>query len=1021
MLPYNQIASALQNEDSFKEIWQKPHLQEALFLASPNLYNKLLQYLQNEKQFEGKEKEKLINSLMRYLLRMSYRPTPFALFAGVSAFNSSNFDKEFPQQIILSTINKYRKNLQLDMQVLGALVEQLVKSKKIRRTLKFLPNNSLYRLGNQYRYIAYRYIKEHRKYHIAAVAYNELITLILQYSKSGARIGELTLALSNDEAEQNKYEQYIQQLIDAQVLLSELELSVTGEPIANKIEKQLKEIPTTSEYASLLGNIQQQINEINKSAIGIDVASYQKIASKLKKAEIPFESSKLFQMVLQKPVEQANISSKYSENIGNAIDLLQRLNPNRPHATLQKFCEAYYERYGEQEMPLAEVLDTETGIGFPTGQIKGAIAPLVDDIPIQSIENSQSIEWTAVDTFLLKEYEKALKSNAYEIELNEKELLKLEKPQGNLPSTFSAMASVVYLENGKEYISINSVGGAGASQLLARFCHADEKIEQLCNTISMQEQISMESIIRAEIVHITESRLGNILQRPVLSEYEIPYLGKSTLSLDKQIPLSDLMLSVRNNKVFLRSKKFNKQIMPALSSAHNFSMNSLPVYHFLCSIQYQNRQASMGFHWGVLSDKWKFLPRMLYKETVLSPATWQLSKADYLVIINSNSNNLIENISKWRKEFNMPQYISIADGDNELCIDLENEMCLRVLQEQLKKRATITLKEEFINLEKSFVKSADSFFTHQLIFSFFNDEKANETVEDFENPKQKLKRNFIPGDEWVYYKFYCGINISETLITQAIYPLCKQLQEQNIIDQWFFIRYADPKHHIRLRMKLINGKNLSDISSKVKFYLNPLLSGNIVSKIQIDTYQREIERYFPDTMEFAEKLFYYDSVLISSLLNKNPSPSDFWKLAIFNIHTLLNDFDFSVNEKFSLMTALKEGFYAEHKLGGRSNKHARKIINEKYRKLKDEIESVLGRKDELIIKTERLFSNRSTQNKVVVEQIKTTLDSMQLRQFLSSIIHMTLNRLFSSKQRLNETIVYDFLRRIYTSELKNSE
>jgi len=61
------------------------------------------------------------------------------------------------------------------------------------------------------------------------------------------------------------------------------------------------------------------------------------------------------------------------------------------------------------------------------------------------------------------------------------------------------------------------------------------------------------------------------------------------------------------------------------------------------------------------------------------------------------------------------------------------------------------------------------------------------------------QRTFIPGDAWVYYKIYTGAKTSDILLTEIIKPVAEKLIEQELIDQWFFIRYADPKHHIRVR------------------------------------------------------------------------------------------------------------------------------------------------------------------------------------------------------------------------------
>ena len=62
-----------------------------------------------------------------------------------------------------------------------------------------------------------------------------------------------------------------------------------------------------------------------------------------------------------------------------------------------------------------------------------------------------------------------------------------------------------------------------------------------------------------------------------------------------------------------------------------------------------------------------------------------------------------------------------------------------------------------------------------------------------------MKRSFILGDEWLYYKLYCGKRTAELILVDCIKSLTESLLADGLVDQWFFIRYADPNPHIRIR------------------------------------------------------------------------------------------------------------------------------------------------------------------------------------------------------------------------------
>ena len=105
----------------------------------------------------------------------------------------------------------------------------------------------------------------------------------------------------------------------------------------------------------------------------------------------------------------------------------------------------------------------------------------------------------------------------------------------------------------------------------------------------------MKECVVAEIAHVPEVRTGNILSRPHLREYEISYLTNTTLDDDHVIPVNDLMVSVSNNRVVLRSKRLKKEIVPRLTTAHNFSKGT-PVYRFLCELQNQGCISALSFN-----------------------------------------------------------------------------------------------------------------------------------------------------------------------------------------------------------------------------------------------------------------------------------------------------------------------------------------------------------------------------------------------------------------------------------------
>ena len=154
---------------------------------------------------------------------MASRSTPFGLFAGITLgqiADTNNFN--IPQ------LNKYRRHTRLDMNYLCALASDLSKLPQINNSLKYFPNTSIYSTGNSLRYVEYTYTNSKRSHHIVSVNNTEYLKTVLSASKKGAYANKLAKLLVDDEISIEEAEGFITELIDSQVLISELEPSVTG-------------------------------------------------------------------------------------------------------------------------------------------------------------------------------------------------------------------------------------------------------------------------------------------------------------------------------------------------------------------------------------------------------------------------------------------------------------------------------------------------------------------------------------------------------------------------------------------------------------------------------------------------------------------------------------------------------------------------------------------------------------------------------------------------------------------------
>jgi len=286
-----------------------------------------------------------------------------------------------------------------------------------------------------------------------------------------------------------------------------------------------------------------------------------------------------------------------------------------------------------------------------------------------------------------------------------------------------------------------------------------------------------------------------------------------------------------------------------------------------------------------------------------------------------------------------------------------------------------------------------------------------------------LKRDFFIGDRWLYYKIYCGYKTSDKILVEVVKLVSDEMLEKEIIEKWFFIRYGDPENHLRVRFLLSKPDYIYTLIKLMNENLQRFISSGLVWNVMIDTYKREIERYGINTIHLSESLFFNDSVLslnILSMIEGDSGEIIRWGIGLRSIDEFINDFNYSLEEKFKLLSYMRDSFVKEFNV----EHNLRKQLSDKYRKNKLFIENILNGENENNNELSLLFDlikNRSFMNKPIIDGILNIKNDNKLEKPLNelmwSYLHMLNNRLFKSKQRIHELVVYDFLYQHYRSKL----
>ena len=1014
-----------------RRLVERPEIREALFVASPSLDEAISAWLSDSSSPRANDVPEI---LVRYLARMAARPTPFGLFAGCSLGSIGPRTR-----FALAPRAEYRRYTRLDTHYLAALAEALDSDAALRSALRFRPSSGLYAAAGKLRYAESHADPRTRalSYELVAVDRTPYLDATLARASTGASAGELADALCVDDPEitREDADAFVASLVESQILVSDAAPTITGVP---PIDGMIDALGAAGELgaraARALVEAREAVRALDEAPLGHARARYDAIAKALEGLPAKPEIARLFQVDLHKPAPGATLGAAAVGAIEEAIALVSRLAPPASDDTMRRFRDAFAERYGERELvPLVEALDDEAGLGFASS-VAGSSepSPLFEGLVLPPDPTPPSVPFGPREERLLRGIVETARAGRHEWALDTADLEALaSKEPARLPDAFAFLGmlagqSAAALERGELRLLVQRLSGPSGALLLGRFCQGDPALTRAVEAHLRAEEALRPDAIFAEIVHLAEGRLGNILARPCLREYEIAYLGRSGAPLERQIAIADLHLTLDGGRFVLFSKKLGREVIPRLTSAHNFAAAPLGIYRFLCALQSSREGRELGWSWGPLAGA-PFLPRVVRGRIVLSLARWNLAKDELAPLANGTSVERFRAAQELRASRALPRWVSLSDGDNALPVDLDNVICVASLAALVGRRDAAALVEMFPSPDELVAEGPEGRFVHELIVPFVRRARPSPTPSLATRlpSATTLPRAFPPGSEWLYAKLYAGTAAADEVLEEIVAPLVAS--EKKSSKGWFFIRYGDPHWHVRLRLRGDPKRLAAKAIPALNELAAPLLRDGRVSKLQLDTYERESERYGgPDGIELAEALFEADStavLAIVGLLDADDGADARWRLALRGMHLLLVDLGLDLTQRTEVLRRVRASFGAEHHVDVGFEKQ----LGAKYRVERPALEELIATlpgTDHPLSPGFELLDERSEIIAPIARELASREANGRLRVSLvdlaPSFLHMHANRLLRSEQRSQELVLYDFLSRLYDAEAARS-
>jgi len=969
-------------------ILKRQDFRNALWLASPEFYRVLEK--QNFDWDKLGKKERF--SLFKYYNRMSFRATPFGAFSAFSILNWDNCAQarlvEAGRSVLhllpsrkwqMYSVNRF-KNEQADFYI-GANPTMI----RIGNILSFV-RSSLDETGKM-------------RFLLNSIAAEKLNMLLVEMAGKGPVLqSEITNSISNmTGCNANDAADYLKFLLDEQFFLTEFDGQLIEGSNSNIFNidndwASFKNIPLADDL-----NLAKDSERL----------LYTEPVSKEE-----FQGS-IFYGGLERPVQEGGLGTDLQPELVAVIELLSKIVIPYPTPALKNFSVAFKNKFESKKVGLLHALDPDCGISYDNLFDSSVPSGLLKDVSFPGkVPGNKSIDWTEVHRLFLRIWQRNSSRQPFSpLIIDDRDIARLDgvtmnvKLPPSLSILFSRSANKLILENN---------GGASATALIGRFNVFSPEVEALCLEIARAESEANPEVIFAEVHQLSDFHVDNINRRKPVYDHVIHINAYPGDTGQRPIRLDDLQLFLRGDELVLESISLRKRVIPRLPTAYNFHHNELAVFRMLCDLQYQGLQANLTFDLEKLFPGLEFYPRVEYRNTIISQARWRLNSKEISALVSGQTS--IGKLHILRQERGIPPLVSYGLSDQQLIFDLSSDADALFFLDCLKEQKTAVVRE-YLEPDRSVTSGKNKLAGQFIALLKRNDEVYNGSVGESSMKRKGVPRTFLPGSSWMYFKIYCSEDSADKLLSLLIIKFIKNNRRR--IKSWFFIRYYDPDHHIRLRIHT-DPENYGNMLANITKMATRKPTQVFIRDVKQDNYEREIERYSEELIEAAEDCFYAGSELVLSWLpfKLGENSALGFDMSVFRlVYHMAQKFTAEASNLAAFFKQRSENFIVEFG----DTKKFRLDLDRKYRELTKELAVTLESID---------VGNYEDESGPVKSHFLETVRQMahgsanwpegKKMMLLADLIHMQINRLYTGMQRRHELLIYYCLYKYTASRLSRN-
>ncbi len=833
-------------------VWQQEALVEAIEVASPVLARRVGDVCGGLVQ-QPRRVRRVVESVVRYLLRLTSRATPFGLFAGVAPLRiGSTASVRWGEQ--------HQAAARPDAAWLAEVITHLEARPDVRTRLPVMANNLGFVRGDRLVVPCQQPPGVPGKVRPGdvSVRHTRAVQTVIKAARAPVTIGELIdkLAAELPGKPLAKIEEMLTELVSCRILVTSLHppMDVT-DPLGHVID-QVTAIETGDATLPMVRELR---------AISDQLSRHDQASSPGARRAVRASVSQRMSAICDRPEPSLAVDLRVGCSVvlpqavareaEAAASALVRLTPHRfGNAAWQAWHDRFLERYGSGAVvPLGQVVDADTGLGYPAGY-RGSLMTQ----PPQPV--------LARDRKLLHLAQRAALDGGGEVVLDEHLLSELTAdstetaPPRAPPHTelrFSLHASTTDALDRGEFTLVVVSAARQAGTTTGRFLHLfeSEDRERMVHAFTGLPTLVPGSLLAQVSCPPLSPRTGNLARAPAVFP-PIP-LGEHRPDADAQIPLDDLAVSGDAHRLFLVSLSQGRIVEPLMVNAVEFRRATHPLARFLCEITTARAAVCVPFAWGAANGL-PSLPRVRYRRTVLRPASWNLSASD----LPGSRIAWREWSQAWgglRRRYRIPEAVYLGENDVRLRLELNEPAHLAMLRTHLDRGAgNATLTEAPGHHDYGWAGG----HAHEIVIPLAATDPPSAPPSTLR--AGPIRATHHPGhppgsSQWLYARLYGHPDRQTEILTIHVPDLLSTWEDGQPPD-WWFLRYPEPEPHLRLRIRLHDARGYGSAAQRLGVWADRVRSLGLLRNIVLDTYYSEVGRYGTGAaMQAAEAVFAADS------------------------------------------------------------------------------------------------------------------------------------------------------------------